>query len=376
VPSLLSARPPQDPAEERAVGKLAASRHAPGDWIARARMITRSWDGARTSQIAAELHCHPQTVRERIKRFNAEGWTGLVTAPVPAASPGSPSTSAAGSSPWSPSHRRGGCAARPTGAGTPTSPRRRPTGPWTPPPRPPRRSGSRSSAARSAASWGPRGPLAPVALLGPVQRPGVRRKPTAIVALSTHPPARATVVCADELGPVTPPTFPPAPAWTADGHRVKAPLDYSRGIEKTWIYGGLRVADGQAVTCTAASRNSVNDQRFLELVEAANPAGDILVITDNLSSHTSVATRTWLADHPRIRQVFIPKGACWLNLQEAWWRLFRRQALAGQCFADAAEITPATRVATCQLNQHARPWVWGRTPPSPRHRRRVFMYHL
>jgi Homeodomain-like domain len=99
VPTLLSARPPQDAAEERAVRKLAASRHAPGDWIARARMITRSWDGARTSQIAAELHCHPQTVRERIKRFNAEGWTGLVTAPVPAASRGSPSTSAASSLP-------------------------------------------------------------------------------------------------------------------------------------------------------------------------------------------------------------------------------------------------------------------------------------
>ena len=175
---------------------------------------------------------------------------------------------------------------------------------------------------------------------------------------------------------MTPRTFPPAPAWTPDGRRVKAPLEYSRGIEKTWVYGGLRVADGQAVTCTAASRNSDNYQRFLELVEAANPAGDVLVITDNLSSHTSVATQNWLADHPRIRQVFIPKGACWLNLQEAWWRLFRRQALAGQCFADAAEITLATRVATCQLNERARPWVWGRTPPSPRHRRRVFMYRL
>jgi DDE superfamily endonuclease len=130
------------------------------------------------------------------------------------------------------------------------------------------------------------------------------------------------------------------------------------------------VADGQAVTCTAASPNSVNDQRFGELVEAANPAGDILVITDNLSSHTSVATRTWLADHPRIRQVVIPKGACWLNLQEAWWRLFRRQALAGQCFADAAEITLATRVATRQLNQRARPLGVGSpatvtAPPAP-----------
>jgi transposase len=34
-------------------------------------------DGAGTSQIAAELHCHPQTVHERIKRFNAEGLDGL-----------------------------------------------------------------------------------------------------------------------------------------------------------------------------------------------------------------------------------------------------------------------------------------------------------
>jgi transposase len=43
-------------------------------------MITRSWDGAPTSQIAAELHCHSQTVRERSKRLNAEGLDGLVTA--------------------------------------------------------------------------------------------------------------------------------------------------------------------------------------------------------------------------------------------------------------------------------------------------------
>jgi hypothetical protein len=61
VPTLRG-RPPDDPAEERAVRRLAASRHAPGDWIARAQMISCSWDGARTGQIAAELHCHPQTV--------------------------------------------------------------------------------------------------------------------------------------------------------------------------------------------------------------------------------------------------------------------------------------------------------------------------
>ena len=101
-----------------------------------------------------------------------------------------------------------------------------------------------------------------------------------------------------------------------------------------------------------------------------------MVITDNLSSHTSVSTRTWLTDHPRIQHTFIPKGACWLNHQEGWWRLFRREAFAGQCFATPEEISLATKVATCQLNARARPWVWGRPPPSPRHRRHAFTYRI
>ena len=77
MPKLLHARPPQDAAEARQIRKLAGSRHAPGDWIRRAQMIVRSWDGLRTTQIAGELHCHPATVREKITRFNAAGLDGL-----------------------------------------------------------------------------------------------------------------------------------------------------------------------------------------------------------------------------------------------------------------------------------------------------------
>lgn len=77
MPKLLFARAAVDTAAERKVRKLATSRHAPADWIARARMVARSWDGLRTTAIAAELGCHPQTVRERLARFNAEGLDGL-----------------------------------------------------------------------------------------------------------------------------------------------------------------------------------------------------------------------------------------------------------------------------------------------------------
>jgi hypothetical protein len=39
-------------------------------------------------------------------------------------------------------------------------------------------------------------------------------------------------------------------------------------------------------------------------------------------------------------------------------RLLRNTRFAGQSFATPDEITLATRMATCQLNARARPWVW------------------
>jgi transposase len=175
---------------------------------------------------------------------------------------------------------------------------------------------------------------------------------------------------------VIPRTFDPAPGWSPDGHRIKAPLEYSRGSDKTWVYGGLRIKDGTEVTCCAPSRNSDGWIGLLAQVARANPRGPIRVVTDNLSSHTSGKARAWLARHPRVQQVFIPKGACWLNLQEGWWRLLRRAAFAGQTFADTDEIAHAVEVATAWLNTRAKPWIWGRPAPPTRTLRRKFVYCL
>jgi transposase len=73
---------------------------------------------------------------------------------------------------------------------------------------------------------------------------------------------------------------------------------------------------------------------LLEKIERAIPKGRIYLFADNLKTHDSALVREWLEGHPRKEHAFIPKGAAWLNLIEGWWRLFRRQALAGQDFAD------------------------------------------
>jgi hypothetical protein len=49
--------------------------------------------------------------------------------------------------------------------------------------------------------------------------------------------------------------------------------------------------------------------------------------------------------------------ARWLNPHEAWWRLFRKEALAGQTVADGHEIDRTATVATRLLNRRAQPWI-------------------
>src|SRR5258708_36327563 len=77
MPKHVQARAAQDRQEERQVRKLAHSHHAPADWKFHAQLINESWAGKTPNEIAAELHCHPQTVRIHLARFNAQGISGL-----------------------------------------------------------------------------------------------------------------------------------------------------------------------------------------------------------------------------------------------------------------------------------------------------------
>src|SRR6266487_3880850 len=139
MPKLLHARPPADAEEERKIRKVAGSRHAPADWVMRARMVVASWDGERTSTIAARLGCHLQTVRERLARLTPKALTGWGPAPGRGVNAASPRPSGVGSSRWpAPSHRAVPHGP-PVGTCTPRLRRHPRSGPstlWSRPPRP------------------------------------------------------------------------------------------------------------------------------------------------------------------------------------------------------------------------------------------------
>jgi transposase len=226
MPKLLRVRAAQDEKEERWVRKLAASRHGPADWLLHARMVAGSWDGKRVEAIALELDCHPQTVRRRLHRFDAEGIQGLGDRPksgrprrltikddsrllalVRQVPPGKLERFSdgsldvrdeQGSAQWSLNALVQ--AAKEAGITIKRSQIRRIC----------LREGVRW---RRTHSWG----------TSTDKDAGPKR--IAVVTHYTAPPEGSTTICTDELGPVLPRTFPPAPGWSADGHRIKAPLE-------------------------------------------------------------------------------------------------------------------------------------------------------
>src|SRR5215213_4089632 len=65
-------------AEERTtLNKLAHSRTAPAHLVQRAQIIWLASGGQTASAIAARVHLDGETVRKRIRRFNAEGLDAL-----------------------------------------------------------------------------------------------------------------------------------------------------------------------------------------------------------------------------------------------------------------------------------------------------------
>ncbi|MBU3062432.1 hypothetical protein KO481_12980 [Nocardia sp. NEAU-G5] len=81
----------------------------------------------------------------------------------------------------------------------------------------------------------------------------------------------ATAVCADELGLVSPRTFGPAPGGRSMGTGSRRRRNISRGPGKIWVYGSIRVRDGQAVTLT--------DHTEIEVVAGVEFASRLLCVS-------------------------------------------------------------------------------------------------
>jgi transposase len=77
-----------------------------------------------------------------------------------------------------------------------------------------------------------------------------------------------------------------------------------------------------------------------------------------LAAHKTLDVRLWALAHPRLRFLFQPTYAPWLNLIEPWWKALRSLALKGRRFEDKAELITAIDAATVYWNRRPKPYSW------------------
>jgi transposase len=93
---------------------------------------------------------------------------------------------------------------------------------------------------------------------------------------------------------------------------------------------------------------------FIELLEQIVQTwtqGELILIMDNLSVHKTLEVRLWLLTHSRVRFLFQPRYAPWLNLIEPWWKTLKNLALKGRNFDTLDQ-------AAAYWNSHRHPYRW------------------
>ena len=167
-------------------------------------------------------------------------------------------------------------------------------------------------------------------------------------------PLHTHVICVDEMGPVSAKTYV-APRWSE--HRPRVSPDYGRR-DKVWVFGAFEPQTGCALTVCADGRATAPFINLLDQIVHIWPTGDLVLILDNLAAHKTLDVRLWALAYPRVRFLFQPTYAPWLNLIEPWWKTLRSLALKGRRFEDKAELIAAIDAATVYWNRRPKPYYW------------------
>jgi transposase len=180
----------------------------------------------------------------------------------------------------------------------------------------------------------------------------------AVCDIYLRPLPGTVVICIDEKTGIQAKyrRYPERPARR--GRLARRELEYVRNGTVS-VIAALQVATGQVITEPITRNNPVTFTGFLHrLDQCIAPHLNIHLVMDNGSSHTSRATRAWIAAHPRITVTFTPKHASWLDMAELWFGVLTRALLRRGEFTSRADLIDKITGFTIRYNRTARPWNW------------------
>jgi transposase len=119
------------------------------------------------------------------------------------------------------------------------------------------------------------------------------------------------------------------------------------------------VHSGEVLAETVPRNDSVNFCEFLAGIDRhVDPALQIHLVLDNGASHTSHATRAWLAARPRFVVHYTPKHASWLNQIELFFSIVSRKVLRNASFTSRDDLIDKLMRFIADYDTTAKPFAW------------------
>ncbi|HTQ88051.1 MAG TPA: IS630 family transposase [Streptosporangiaceae bacterium] len=329
---------------ERKLRQVIAAGTSPQRLVRRARIILAAADGDPNAKIARDLGCSVNTVREWRARFARLGIPGIFDRPRPgrqeAHGPSvrlliiATATSAPpdGESCWSQDsiarhlRERGLAVSRATVGRALAEARVRP---------------------HKVRGW-----------LNRKDDPAFWAQAGAVCRLYLDPPPGTVLVSIDEKTGIQAKSrrYPDAPA--RPGRDARREWEYRRHGTVS-IIAAMNTATGEVISQRIRRNDSAAFTEFLSMLDQHTAPGlRIHLIMDNGSSHTSKATRAWIAAHPRFTVTHTPKHASWLNVIEQWFSILTRKLLRRGSFESQEDLDRQVTEFTTGYNKTAHPWKW------------------
>jgi transposase len=180
----------------------------------------------------------------------------------------------------------------------------------------------------------------------------------AVCDIYLNPPPGAVVICIDEKTGIQARHRRYAQQPPQPGRLARREFEYVRNGTVS-IIAALEVATGQVVAEPISRNDSATFTGFLHrLDQCIDPRLNIHLIMDNGSSHTSRATRAWIAAHPRIHVTYTPKHASWLDMAELWFSALARGLLRRGEFTSRDDLAGKITSFAIRHNRTAQPYTW------------------
>jgi transposase len=179
-----------------------------------------------------------------------------------------------------------------------------------------------------------------------------------VCGLYLSPPENAVVLSIDEKTGIQAksrkhPTQPLRP-----GRPERREFEYIRHGTASLI-AAFDVKSGKVLARDIERNNSITFIGFLEEIdESIGDELSIHIVLDNGSSHTSKATKAWLAAHPRFVVHHTPAHASWLNQVEAFFSILTRKLLRRGDFSSREDLVAKLLAFIEHYSETAKPFKW------------------